>query len=316
MDKLNYAKERLLEYLEREDEINFFLDNLLSSGIEIGTFKEKKTIAYRIETLLEEIIKDVFFSIYVSNDQIFSEQFEDFLKIFEKYLQNIEGINFTVDIQTSTQGKKYYFKSVGKQLSKNEFPLAVKRFNDFIELCTISPDAAIEMIKDKFPDPIQALEIIQTFTKKYNRLSIDLKHQQQRLQLMLKQDIENSLLEISIKGTAAIIFEQNSLVKESISYIEQGFQMPNFNSYSASNEELKILNTASEYGKNDELIQIKSNLEILKDNELSLSEKQTAVDKIKSFLLKAGKEAVKQAQDIGVKILTTYLDNLVNGKQP
>lgn len=313
MTKLYSARQRHLDHINREREINIFLDNLLKTSIELGTFKEKKTIAFRVETFLEEIIKDVFFSIYVPNNQIFSEQFEDFLKIFEKYLQNIEGVNFSVDIQTSSQGKKFYFKSRGEHISKNEFPFAVKRFNDFIELCTISPDEAMEMIKVKFPNPSQALEIIQSFSKKYNRLSIDLKHQQQRLQLMLKQDIENSLLEINIQGTATFMFEQNGLIKDSISYVERGFTMPSFNS-NLTKEELEIISIASEFNNGAELVQIKSNLEILKDRELSTSEKQTAIDKIKSFLIKSGKEALTQTKDIGIKVLTTYLEGLVNGQ--
>lgn len=309
------AKERLEDYQNRQAEISNFIEELLNSEIELSTFREKKIIGYRIETFLDEISKDIFFSVYVPREQLFSEEFADFIKIFEKYLQQIEGLNFTVDAQTSFNGTKFYFKTKDNGIDLEKFPLAVKRFNDFIELCTINPDAAMEMLKPKFPDPIKALEIIQTFTKKYNRLSIDLKHQQQRLQLMMKQDIENSLVEINIHGSAALMFDSDGLVKDSIGYLEKGTQMPSFINPKSkySKEDMQIIDIATRYGEENEIVFIKSSIEILKDKEISVSERQTAVDKIKSFLFKAGKKALKHAEDIGVKVLTAYLENKTKG---
>lgn len=309
------AKERIEDYNNRHEDISVFIEEILNSEIELSTFREKKVIGYRIETFLEEIAKDIFFSVYVPREQLFSEEFAEFIKIFEKYLQQVEGLNFTVDAQASLNGTKFYFKTKDDSIDINKFPLAVKRFNDFIELCTINPDAAMEMLKPKFADPVKALEIIQTFTKKYNRLSIDLKHQQQRLQLMMKQDIENSLVEINIHGTAALMFDNNGLIKDSIGYLAQGTQMPSFVNPKSkySTEDMKIIEIASMYGDENDVVLVKSNIEILKDYEISLSERQTAVDKVKSFLFKAGKKALKHAEDIGVKVLTAYLENKTKG---
>lgn len=312
---LQKALERIEDYKQRHEQVRLFIEDLLQSEINLSTFKEKKVIGYRIETFLEEILKDIFFSVYVPKEQFFAEEFEEFLKIFEKYLQQIEGVNFTVDSQTSFNGTKYYFKSKGKKINLSQFPSAVKRFNDFIELCIINPDAAMELLKEKFPDPTKALQIIQDYTKKYNRLSIDLKHQQQRLQLMMKQDIENSLLEISIHGTASLIFDETNLIKESISHLENGLTMPSFVRTNGryTQEDIRIIEIATKYGEDKDIVFVKSSIELLKDKEVSQSERQTATDKLKTFLIKAGKKALKHAEDIGVKVLIAYLENKTKG---
>lgn len=312
--KLQKSLDRIIYSRENSDQISIFIEDLLKSNINLTTFKEKKEIGYRIETFIEEVVKDIFFSIYVPNEQMFADEFNDFLKIFEKYLQQIENINFTIDSQTSMKGTRYYFKSKNKNFNLNEFSPAVKRFNDFIELCTINPDSALELLKNKFQDSTYALQLIQTFVKKFKRLSMDLKHQHQQLELLLKQDIENAVIEMEIDGNANLLFRDTNLIKNSFNILknDSGMTYSKFHQ-NYSKEDLIILEIAKEFGEQNEIIMVKSNIEILKDAEVSLSERKTAIDKIKVFLIKAGKKTLKHAEDITVKVLTSYLENLTKG---
>lgn len=313
--KLEKAKERIEDYQSRTDRVSEFIEGILSSGIELSTFKEKQIIAYRIETFLEELVKDVFFSVYVPREQVFSDEFGQFLKIFEKYLQQIEGLNFTVDSQTSVNGITYFFRSKDSAVDLAKFSNSLKRFDDFIDLCSKNPDSALEILKNKFPNPTKALEIIQDFTKKYQRLSIDIKHQQQRIQLTMKQEIEAALLEFNIQGTAALMFDMDGSIKKSINFVESNLQLTELakNNRRYSEEDFVIIDLAKKYGEENEIVSIKSNIEKLKDMQMSFSERQTAMDKVKSFLIRTGRKAMKHAEDIGVKVLTTYLESQVKG---
>jgi len=313
LDNLFLAQQRIEDYQNRKDDVAKSIDVILSSKVSLKTFKEKQSIAHVIEDFLFEIIKDVFFSIYVSKEQILHEEFSDFVKIFEKYMRNIEGANFSVDSDSSANGTTYYFKS--KVLEGSEdFSKAIRRFDKFIELYLEAPDEAAKLVAKEYSNSIEVFDAMQGIMKKYQRLSLDIKHQQERIKMSMKQDFENIALESTVYDNELSILNSKGLIKDSNYFIDgqiKSFGLDIREGYSKNDTE--ILKIVTKYGSKEDLTLIKSNIDKLKDEDASQTEKISSSEKIKGFLIKALKKTGEHAETIGVKVLTTYLDNLVKG---
>lgn len=314
--RLKLAKSRIEDYQNRKAVVSKFVDEIVNSETEVVAFQQKSEVLLRIEEFIEEVINGVFFNIYIPKEQMLSDEFDQFLKIFERYLQKVENLGVSIDAQSTSRGLTYKFKSKNSSSSFKDIKEAIRRFDDFMQVCNDTPELAYELLSKKFDAPSKALEIIQDFSTKYRRLIIDVEHQKQRMQLLMQQGVENRLLELDMYAAPSKLLEKTSPFEMSI------FKNDDFtiivdrvhNKY--SKEEKRILELAKKYGSGEEeVVKIKSQLEQVKDEELPLKQRKSAGQKIKSFLFKAGKKAVKHAEDIGVKILTKYLENLMNGNQ-
>ena len=258
--RLLKAKERLEDYLSRKDRISGFIEEILNSGIELSTFKEKPDIECRVEAFLNDILKDIFFSVHVPREQLFSEEFYQFLRIFERYLQQIEGLSFTIDTQASANGITYYFKSKDGLKEIKDFSSAIKRFDDFMDICVNNPETALNILKKKISDPQRALDILQELTTKYKRLNMDIQHQQQRLRLMITQDMETAMLELNIQGTPALLVDTSGTIQNAVDIVENNIKHNrlHFPTHKLTKEDVAILDWAKKYGEANDLIIIKS----------------------------------------------------------
>ena len=309
LENLRLAKERIEYYNGRKDVVSSFIDNMVASSTPIKTFKEKQNIAHLIEDFLYDIAKDIFFNIYVSKEQILHEEFSDFVKIFEKYMQNIEGVNFIVDSESTINGTTYYFRS--KSLTNVEdFSSAIRKFDKFVETYVDNPESAIDLVTKKYGNNTEVLDVIQGIMKKYQRLMLDIKHQQQRIRMMMEQEFENLELEGGVNIRSLDLLNSKGVISDSTYFIEDDFALSK-SAYSES--ELSIMQIAKKHGSQSDIALVKSSIDKLKDAEMSPTEKISSAEKVKGFLLKAGKKAAQHAEDIGVKVLTSYLDNLIKG---
>ncbi len=315
LNKLYMALDRIEEGREREVEIADFIDEILSLNSKIWTFVDKKSKNSLIEVFTSEVLNDVFFSIYVSDSQFLSDEFEEFLKIFEKYLQKIKGINFSVDVLDSINGRKFNFKSKDKGIDIDIFQNDIHAFGEFMDLCIENPDLANEILDSKFKNNNEVKELINFFSKKYKRLSLDIKHQKERLKLSLNQEFENSIMELDIQSNPAYLIGGSNIIVESFKdYKLESNSNLKFNlHFKYSEEEERIFQIALKYGEERDLMEVKSNVEILKDQDIPKREKISAKEKLKAFLIKAGRKSFKHAEDIGVKLLTKYLETISQG---
>lgn len=315
LENLVLAQKRIEDYHNRKDDVAKSIDAILSSKVLLKTFKEKQSIAHVIEDFLFDIVKDVFFSIYVSNEQILHDEFSDFIKIFEKYMRNIEGISFVVDSDSSSNGTTYYFKSKVLE-GAEDFSNAIKRFDKFIEVYLEAPEEAIKLITKEYANSAEAFDAMQGIMKKYQRLLLDIKHQQERIKMLMKQDFENIALENTMYGEELSLLNSKGLIKDSTYFI--GGKINSFgldmSAEGYSENDAEILKIVTKYGSKEDLTIIKSSIDKLKDEDASQTDKISSSEKIKGFLIKAFKKTGAHAEAIGVKVLTTYLDNLVKGE--
>lgn len=182
-------------------------------------------------------------------------------------------------------------------------------------LCKDVPKRAEEVLMSKGMPKEQVNIIIAEYVKKYQRLAIDIKHSFEQNKLLIQQNFENSILEASIDGsplsivsssnvfTTALMDGQNSLS------LSPSLEMINYFDI----EEVQILKLANKYEPPHRLVEIRTCIEELKDKDLPISTRKVAKSKISTFLFTVGKKAAKHAEDIGIKLLSAYLEKKVIG---
>jgi hypothetical protein len=88
----------------------------------------------------------VFLRLYVPHGRYQSEQLEDFLTLFTRYLRDVEGKEFSIDVQRTGRGSTYVFRGRGEAGSMEELRDATRRFDNFLVLAETDGRAAEELI--------------------------------------------------------------------------------------------------------------------------------------------------------------------------
>ena len=161
---------------------------------------------------------------------------------------------------------------------------------------------------------------------------MDARHEFERKKLILSQTLENEIFEqtansISIiqpsspnpslmtmignSGPITINIEHLSLKNRSKVQSQIG-QIFNGDIEYTSND-LKLLELFERYAEHLHSIELKSALELLKDDSMSEEIKKTAKQRILSFLIKTAKKIGDRAIDFSIKALVTYLEKLATG---
>lgn len=315
LNKYYMSLQNIEEAKTRKKEISLFIDEIFSSDIQVSLFKDKKSSSSLIDTFINETINETFFTLYIPHKQFLSEEFDDFINLFEKYLQKIKKLKFTIDSKNTITGKKYSFRCSENKITKNTLSDEISNFNDFLELCSENPSAAELLLSDKILEKDEISDLIKYFSKKYKRIKIDIKHEQERLILALNHEFENTIIELNDYNNTTSFLKKSTLLDETslIQSLNQTIKSSLKKNVYYTSEDEKILEVASKYGNEKDLIDIKSNIEILRDSDTPKKDRISAVDKIKIFLIKVGKKSLKHAKEIGIKVLTKYLESKVNG---
>lgn len=308
-DKLMLALGRLIDYENRKEDISSFIDSIVASNVDIIAFKDKLEIRTRVQSFIFEVTRDIFFSIFIKKDQPLHEEFESFIRIFEKYIQNIENVLINIDIEPSEDGVSFNFKSKNREINFENFNQAIERFGQFMDLCINDPEKAIEIVNKKINNVGDALNLIQDLSKKYKRLLLDIQHQKEKILLFARQEFENGIEEIREKNN---LTQLSSLEVVTHSINGKNNSIATFlsrNSY--TKEEQEILRIIQEQFDPKSYIETKSNIDKIRIESTPKEEKRSAVTQIKSHLIKAGKKIAGHAGDVFIKVLTTYLENQI-----
>ena len=313
--KLRSAHSFMTEAKENSQEISNFIETLHESEIEISTFRTRADVSAGIQSFLNAISQGIFFTIYVNYYQMYSEQFSDFIRIFARYLQEVEGVSFMVDTQTTSKGTTYCFKSKDGISTISNFSLAINRFDNFMTICKDLPKRAEELLLSKGIPRERATLLISEYLKKYQRLIIDIKHSFEQNKLLIQQQFENTVLESSLSGDPIGIVSSSAafsaaVLTSPVSQNTRNLQVQKL----FDQEELQFLQLAQKYGDTIKQIEIRTYIEQLKDKDLPIITRKDAKSKLLNFLCMVSKKAAKHAEDIGVKLLSTYLEKKIEGR--
>jgi len=320
------------EWLDQHDHeitrARVLLNNLAERQIEVAPFRKRSDVTIRMFEVLDEIQAGIFLRLYVPHGRYQSEQFEDFLSLFSRYLREVEGREFSVDVHRTARGTTYVFKGRGEAGSLEDLRDATKRFDDFLTLSQTDPGAATRALERAGAQSAAAGFIVAKYARSIRRLHLEMRHEFERRRLLLNHSLEADLLEsreplllplpapeqpsalFSVIGNTApvtislpmatIATGANSQIQELIS---GGMQY--------SLEDKEILQLIESLDDKVEALRLRSELDRLKDGATPPDERRTAVQKLKSFLYAGARYVGKAVDEVGTKLLVAYLERLL-----
>lgn len=265
-----------------------------------------KNILKLINDRVCEIISIEFFSFYVLHSDKYSEEIGDFIQLFENYLRNVENLNVSLNIQKTSKGTLFVIKDNDGKVSSDMLSNTLKRFGVFVDLCGLSPERAMELLKKEFPHPEKALEIVRKIGTKYKRLLLDVQHTKEKLELNRKQEIESGFLEL--RGNSRLVpfidtsfqFEQNVHPKDIYTASED---------VEYDTEEKELLRLAGEHADINDRISIKSNLDLINDPEIGIWRRKISKVYILRFLKSMGQKGIKNVERVVIEVIASYIGN-------
>jgi hypothetical protein len=307
------------------------LEDLGSRPLELAPFRKRSDVTLRMFEALEDAQAGIFLRLYVPHGRYQSEQFEDFLTLFSRYLRDVEGKEFSIDVHRTARGTTYVFKGRGDASSVGDLRDATRRFDAFLALSNTDPRGAEQtLVRSGCPERDAAF-IVAKYARSIRRLNMEIRHEFERRRLSLAQTLEAELLDakdsvllplpeenqpsslFAIVGNTAPV-TINFPHSVATSTIEVGQVISGGISY--SNEDKEILDLIAAIDDKVEALRLRSELDRLKDFATRPEERRTAVQKLKTFLYTGAKYVGRKVDDLATKMLVAYLERQISGGPP
>jgi hypothetical protein len=332
--KLEYEPKGREEWLAKNaqlvDRAMALLDDWASTpGLEVLPFRKRADVTIRIFAALEDAQEGIFLRLYVPHGRYQSEQFEDFLTLFSRYLRDVEGKEFSIDVERTSRGTTYVFKGRGEASTLDDLRAATTRFDSFLALAKADPPAAERLLIQAGTSSVaEAPFIVAKYGRMLHRLELESRQEFERRKLLLAQSLEAELLDLadvapllipsdvrpssllSVVGNAPVTVNIAGSVSQNATSIVENVVNGGIH-YNAQDRE--ILSLIESVRDEVEALRLRSELDRLKDPAISPEVKKTAVQKLKAFVYASARRLGRKAEHVGTSVLIAYLDDLVTG---
>mgnify|MGYP003288189824 CR=1 FL=1 len=307
------------------------VEQLAQRKIELAPFRKRSDVTLRMFEALEEAQAGIFLRLYIPHGRYHSEQFEDFLTLFARYLRDVENKEFSIDVHRTSRGTTYVFKGRGDASTMDDLRNATKRFDAFLTLSQTDPVAASRALETAGAEASGAAFVVAKYARSIRRLHMEMRHEFERRRLLLSQSLEADLLDASeahllpvpsadrpssvfaVVGNTApvtITLSPTQIAAGGDALIERFVS----GGVHYTEEDKKILSLIESLDDKVEALKLRSELDRLKDVATQPDERRTAVQKLKTFLYTGAKYARRKVDEIGTKLLVQYLEKMLTGK--
>lgn len=310
--------------------VDVFLADLAKRGIEVTPFRKRSDVTLRVFDLIDQIQSGEFLKLYVPHGRYQSEQFEDFLTTLSRYLRDVEGTEIAIETQRTPRGSTYVFKAAAPGTNIETLRDASTRFDAFLSLASREPAKAEAQLVAAGRSPVEATFITQKYGRAHRRLTLEMRHEGERRQLVLRQQFENDVeeglveslpplpLDQAVSGLFAVVANAAPVtinVHGSVASAASGAQIGAVVAQlEYTQEDARILEQIDGLPDQVERLRLRSELERLKDPATSPESKRTAVSKLKSFLYAATRYTAKKIDEVGTAVLIKYLEGQLGGR--
>lgn len=300
-----------------------FLADLTDSRVVILPFRKRNEVTVQMFQAVEDAEAGIFLRLYVPHGRYQSEQFEEFLGLFNRFLREAEARNFQIDVERSRQGTTYVFVGRGETADLDELRAATTRFDAFLRQAQLQPKLAEKTLTEAGVPTASAPFIVAKYGREVKRLVLETRHEFERRHLALVQQFEAEALDAELEAKVLPIPAEATL-SGMISII--GNTAPVSVSVGLAGRGGDIVQSVATegvvYGPEDEAIlrrigemedeldglKLRSDLDRLKDASTSPEDRKTAVQRLKGFLYRSAKYAGRKADEIATKVLIAYLE--------
>lgn len=306
------------------------LTDWTQSRLEVLPFRKRSDVTIRMFEALEDAQAGVFLRLYVPHGRYQSEQFEDFLTLFTRYLRDVEGKEFSIDVQRTNRGTTYVFKGRGEASTIEDLRAATQRFDNFLVLAETDGPGAERSLVDAGTSGPEAAFIVSKYARSLRRLRLESKHEYERRSLLLAQEMEAEVLdsggrspltmpsEMRPSSLFAVIGNTGPVtVNISAGGSAQNSTVTLENMVSGgigyTSEDRAILQLIGQVRDELQALELRSTLDRLKDPATSPEEKRTGAQKLKAFVYSAARAAGNKVDEIATEVLVAYLSSVVTG---
>lgn len=196
----DYARRRAEWHEKHKLEIDrgiALLRDLASRRIDLLPFRSRADVTLRMYEALDDAQAGVFLRLYIPHGRYQSEQFEDFVTLFSRFLREAEGRDFSVDVERTASGTAYVFKGRGEASTLEDLRSATSRFDAFLAMANSAPRQAEAQLVAAGIARTEAAFVVSKYARASNRLILESKHEFERRHLVLVQAMESELLEVN-----------------------------------------------------------------------------------------------------------------------
>jgi hypothetical protein len=329
--RMDGAIRRLKDYQIRKAEVDALINSLYAAEIQVAPFFMRSDTTIRLQEFFQDIEQGVFLRLFVPNDRLQSDQMRSLLEVLERYLQQVEGKDFSIDSSKSERGIIYVFRSAEASESLQTLNEAFARFDAFMKLCGDRPEKGAELLRTRGVPDNESAFIVEKYARDYRRLLLDTRHEFERKSLILKQRLESELTDgshavtltwptegvSSLVGTLAaagnISINVGSLSVVNAQAVSAVIDSVVNGSITYNDNDRQLLALFERYATGLEALQCRSDLDQLKDESVSEPNRQNASQRLVGFLRKAAVKAGEVAEKVAVTTLTKYLETLLKG---
>lgn len=302
----DYSFEKMNKHLREEvyPPIKKVVDEVIQSGITCTFYHGIGDQFEKTLNVLDAIDPQFQFRIYVPKGNYKEGLINNFLKLFEDYMQTVAKTPIMIDRINSEHGTMFIFKS-NIRISQEKLENSIERFSYFLDMTQNDIKAARDLLNKAQIDPIDAEQIITKHIRDYNRIKLDIRHQFEERSLALRHRLENEVLDINDRTISTIesdldnkimLNPRDILSTANYNFFVQPVSENNIvqNYYGEvlngditySIEDHKIIGLIDKYAIGIEAPLLKSEYDILKDKSIPKDKRQIAWEKIKGFLVK------------------------------
>lgn len=322
--RLPTREEWLVENADAIRRAEVCLTELRSRDISMVPFRTRSDVTIRAFELLEDAEAGIFLRLYVPHGRYQSEQFEDFLTMFSRYLREVEAIEFSISSDRTLRGTNYIFKGRGAVTDFSGLNGAISRFDEFLSLAQTNPKSAEVILLSRGCAGPQAMHIVAKYARQNRRLTMEIRHEHDRKKLQLQQEMEAELLDDqdaallpmpSSSAPSGILSVVGNLAPVTInvngSILGNSVERTVFGDVTYTPEDKALMSLMTNLSDRMEVLRLQSDVSRLKDKATSPEERQTAVQRLKGFLYSIGKAAVEKSTDFGMDVLLKYLERQI-----
>jgi len=322
----NFCKDNLSEVIQRSKHL---IKALQANDIEILPFTWLKETTLAAHHFLDETDKGIFLQLYVPKGRYQEDQLAGLLRLFENYLQHVEKLPFFIDTRKTSHGQIYEFKSNNNSIKTSDMEIAFSRFEDFMGLCQNDIKNAETLLLKAGINSSEVNSLLAKYIKQYRRLLLDIEQERKRKVLDIGLRLESDIFELTnatdfellnpVRSTALLSIASNldpinitisnssvSINSGTQSYIEQAI----YGDIQYTSQDKELIQLFERYAERFESVQLRSQLEKLKDTSIPESERKNAGQKIVGFLYNKVAPVLGQS---ALTILTAYLQKLITG---
>ena len=305
------------------------LEDWSTRNVEVLPFRKRADVTIRMFEALDDVQAGVFLRLYIPNRRYQSEQFEDFLALFNRFLREVEGREFAIDVERTSRGTTYVFKGGQDASTLEDLREAADRFDAFLADARANAKGVESRLIAHGISSTEAPFVVAKYLRRADRLILESKHEFEIRHLVLVQQAEAELLDarerrllpqlregrpstlFSIVGNVAPVTVYLNASPVSVASSVAIGSLSGSISYSF--EDRAILARIDVLDDRLRALQLRSELDRLKDPATSPDEGATAVQKLKGFLYASARYVGHKIDEIGTDVLVSYLERQLPG---